>query len=407
MNVLFVHQNFPGQYLHIVRRLVRDPTNKLVFISESNANRIEGVHRAFYQPPKPDQASIHPMARDWDLASRRAELVATAAGNLKRLGFTPDIIIGHHGWGELLNLPDVWPGVPILGYFEFYYDSNGQDVNYDLEFPVSPDRFARIRAMNTVNLMSLALEQHGQTPTKWQHTRYPEWAQARIGVLPEGVPTGTCAPNAVIRKAPFKLAGFEVSPKEKLVTFVARNLEPYRGFHVAMRALPRLLAARPDLKVIMVGGDDVSYGARLADGSWREHFQKELAGKYDAGRVLFAGQIPYPDYLRLLQRSDAHLYLSYPFVASWSLREALAAGCVVVASDVEPVREFVTDDKTGVIVPGLDHDRIADTVLELLDDQRRSRRLRKGARVFAEAELSLDDYLGRYEALIAGIIGQR
>lgn len=404
MNVLFVHQNFPGQYLHLVRHLVRDPDNKVVFVSETNANRIEGVHRAYYQPPKPDQESVHPMARDWDLASRRAELVQTTAGNLKRLGFTPDIVIGHHGWGELLNLCDVWPDVPILGYFEFYYDCAGQDVNYDPEFPVPPERFARIRAMNTINLMALSMNQHGQTPTRWQHTRYPVWAQARIGVLPEGVQLDKCKADPAVRKAPFELAGFRVEPGERLLTYVARNLEPYRGFHTAMRSLPRLLAERPDLKVVMVGGDDVSYGARLSSGNWRELLQRELAGKYDASRVLFPGQVSYSDYLRLLQRSDAHLYLSYPFVASWSLREALAVGCAIVASDVEPVREFIADDQTGVIVPGLDPDQVAGAVLALLDDAKRSRRLRKGARASAKRTLGMDDYLSRYDARIAEII---
>ena len=404
MNVLFVHQNFPGQYLHLVRHLVRSPDHKVVFISESNANRIEGVHRAYYQPPKPEQPGVHPMARDWDLASRRAELVQTTAGNLKRLGFTPDVVIGHHGWGELLNICDVWPEVPILGYFEFYYDSAGQDVGYDPEFPVLPERFARIRAMNTINLMALSMNQHGQTPTRWQHTRYPVWAQERIKVLPEGVQLDKCVANPAVAKAPFELAGFKVAPKEKLLTYVARNLEPYRGFHTAMRSLPKLLAARPDLKVVLVGGDDVSYGARLSSGTWRELLQRELAGKYDASRVLFAGQIPYADYLRLLQRSDAHLYLSYPFVASWSLREAMAVGCAIVASDVEPVREFITDGETGVLVPGLDTERVADAVLALLEDSKRSRKLRKGARALAERTLGMAEYLRHYDERIAEII---
>ena len=405
MNILFVHQNFPGQYLHLVRHLVADPDNKIVFISEANANRIEGVHRAFYQPPKPDQEAIHPLARDWDLAARRAELVQTAAGNLKRLGFTPDIIIGHHGWGELLNLVDVWPGAPILGYFEFYYDAHGQDVGYDPEFPVGPERYGRIRAMNAVNLLALALDQHGQTPTHWQHTRYPAWAHGRMRVLTEGVPLDRAKPDSRAATRAFELKGFRVGTKQKLVTFVARNLEPYRGFHTAMRALPRLLSSRPDLRVIMVGGDDVSYGAKLAEGTWREHYSRELAGKYDADRVLFAGQVPYEDYLRMLQRSDVHLYLTYPFVASWSLREALAVGCAVVGSDVEPVREFVADGQTGVIVPGLRHDAVADAVLALLEDPRRARRLRRNARAFAERTLDLDDYLTRFKARIAEVVG--
>lgn len=406
MRYLFVHQNYPGQYLHPVRHVLETPGNQVVFISEPNTNHIEGVRRAFYQFKKPPQSHVHPNAQDFDHQSRRADLVAMAALNLKRLGFTPDVVIGHHGWGELLNLPEVWPGVPMLGYFEFYYRSDGQDVGYDPEFPVEPGRFAKVRAMNVVNLLALSLEQHGQTPTQWQHTRYPVWARPGIRVMPEGARLDLCKPDPTASRRRYELGGFTVAPKEKLVTYVCRNLEPYRGFHVLMRALPRLLAERPDVKVILVGGDDVSYGARLHGTTWREHMQREMAGRYDTDRVLFAGQIPYDAYIGLLQRSDAHVYLTYPFVASWSLREAMACGCAIVAADVEPVAEFITDDRTGVLVPGLDPARVADAVLALLSDPLRAKRLRRAVRAHAEATLDLATQLAVFDRTIAQITGR-
>ena len=406
MNYLFIHQNYPGQFLHIIRHLVQDPTNQLVFISEPNANRIEGVRRAFYQAPGGEQPSTHPNARDYEQAARRAEAVATTAANLKRLGFQPDVIIGHHGWGELLNLPDVWPDTPILGYYEFYYRTDGQDVGYDPEFPTTADRFARIRAMNVVNLLALSLEQHGQTPTHWQHTRYPDWAQGRIRVIPEGANLDTCKPDAAVAKRDFSIGDFTVTPKQKLVTYVARNLEPYRGFHVMMRALPRLLRERPDAKVVLVGGDGVSYGAKLSEGTWRDYMRRELAGKYDESRVLFAGQVGYGTYLKLLQRSDAHVYLTYPFVASWSLREALACGCPMVVSDVESVTEFVEHNRTGLVVPGLDPARVAAGVLTLLEDTKSARRLRIASRRHAERTLGMPRHIEAYRATIGELTGR-
>ena len=172
-------------------------------------------------------------------------------------------------------------------------------------------------------------------------------------------------------------------------TYVARNLEPYRGFHVIMRALPRLLSERKDVKVVMVGGDQVSYGAPVTGGgTWRAHMQRELAGKYDASRVKLPGQIPYETYLQLLQRSDVHVYLSYPFVISWSLREALASGCAVVGADIDPVREFITDGQNGLLTPCLDPERLAERVLQLLDDDRLRKRLQAGARPFSRNRLS-------------------
>ena len=404
MRYLFVHQNFPGQYLHILRHLGKDPRNELVFISESNTNAIENVRRVLYQPPKPKQDDVHPVARDFDIAARRAEIVSGMAANLKRLGFTPDMIIGHHGWGELLDIRDVYPDTPVLGYFEFYYETNGQDVNYDAEFPIPQDRNPRIRAMNIVNHLALTMDQHGQTPTHWQLTRYPDWAQKRIRVIREGARLDICKPDPSVRRADFVINDFRVAPHEKLVTYVARNLEPYRGFHVMMRALPDLLS-RPDVKVVMVGGDDVSYGARLNEGTWREHFQREMAGKYDASRVLMPGQIPYDTFLRMLQRSDTHVYLTYPFVASWSLREALAIGCAIVAADVESVAEFVTHGRNGLLVPGLDAKHLARTVLEVLEDGKLNRRLRAGAQRYAQKHLDMKDYLATMDRTIAEIAG--
>lgn len=405
MRYLFVHQNFPGQYLHFIRHLLEDKANEIVFLSEPNANTLAGVRRVVYQKPKAELGP-HPAIRDLDVAVRRAEVAAGMARNLRGLGFTPDIIIGHHGWGEMLDLVDVWPGTPILGYFEFYYQTDGQDVGFDAEFPIDVGQFPRIRAMNGINLLALALHQHGQTPTNWQRTRYPGWAQQQIHLLTEGARLDVCRPDPAVREQPFVLAGFGVQPHEKLVSYVSRNLEPYRGFHVMMRALPSLLKARPDVKVVLVGGDDVSYGARLENNTtWREHFQRELAGKYDTSRVLLPGQLAYPDYLRLLQRSDAHVYLTYPFVASWSLREAMACGCAVVAADVDPVREFITHNRNGLLTPPLDAEALARSVLEVLEDGKLNQRLRRGARRYAERHLDMGRHIAAFTARVGELTG--
>jgi glycosyltransferase involved in cell wall biosynthesis len=174
-----------------------------------------------------------------------------------------------------------------------------------------------------------------------------------------------------------------------------------------MRALPELLMARPDVRAVIVGGDDVSYGARLANETWREHFQRELAGCYDPSRVLLPGQVSYDDYLRLLQRSDAHAYLTYPFVASWSLREALACGCAVVGSDVEPVQEFITQGRNGLLTPALDPSALARNLLELLEDDRLNKRLRAAARRYAERRLDMEAHLAAFDATVGEIVASQ
>jgi glycosyltransferase involved in cell wall biosynthesis len=402
---LFVHQNFPGQYLHILRSLlddnkIRDDAHEIVFMTEPNNNHLVGIRKVTYARPPASAASVHRDAGDFDIAMRRAEAAAIGAHTLKMLGFTPDIIIGHHGWGELLNLADVFPGVPMLGYFEFYYRTENADVNCDPEFPLAPDRFGGVRAKNAVNLQAFALQQHGQVPTRWQLSTYPEWARKRMHLLEEGVDLAVCRPDPAAFGRTLNVGGMQVLPEQKLVTYVARNLEPYRGFHSFMRALPAILNARPDVVVSVVGGDEISYGAAHPSGPWREVMLAELHGQLDLSRVHFLGKIPYELHLKLLQRSDAHVYLSYPFVASWSLREALACGCVVVGGDTPTVTEFVRHNENGMIVPFLDSVAIAQMVLRVLDDGKLAARLRANARADAEIRLDLNAYLARYRALI-------
>ncbi len=413
LRYLFVHQNFPGQFLHFVRHLAKSKRHEIVFITEPNPNHIPGVRKLPYRKPAPANADAHPGAQELDAALRRADVVAMAAANLKGLGFEPDIIIGHHGWGELLNLADVWPGVPMLGYFEFFYQTEGIDVGFDAEFPIAPAEFPRIRAKNAINHLALDLSVrnpriHGQTPTRWQLSTYPAWAHAHISLLPEGVDLVTCAPRSPGRitarspagHRPFNVGNAIIAPDQKLVTYVARDLEPYRGFHLLMRALPRLLAERRDLRVVIVGGDGVSYGAAPPWGTWRETMLAELADGIDPHRVVFPGRVDYGTYLGLLARSDAHIYLTYPFVASWSLREALACGCVVIGSDTQPVREFIRHRANGLLTSFFDPAALARRVLEVLEDGALATRLRVGARRHAERHLAMDAYVAAYEALI-------
>jgi glycosyltransferase involved in cell wall biosynthesis len=401
---LFVHQNFPGQYLHIVRHLAARKQHEVVFITEPNANQIEGVRKVPYRKPPGAAADTHIAARELDAGARRAEVVARTAANLKSLGFTPDIIIGHHGWGELLNLIDVWPGVPLLGYFEFYYHYEGIDVNFDPEFPAEQLDFPRIRAKNAINHLALTLGCHGQTPTEWQHSTYPAWAQPQINLLREGVHLDVCKPNPQVRRAPLKIGAMTIRPADKLVTYVSRDLEPYRGFHIMMRTLPHLLRARKDVKVVMVGGDGVSYGNPPQQGTWREVMMKEVGDRIDPDRIVFPGRLEYQTYVTLLQRSDAHVYLTYPFVASWSLREALAMGCAVIGSDTQPVREFITPGENGLLASFFDPQALARTIQRVLEETKLARSLRENARAYAERHLAMNEYLAKYDELIARLV---
>ncbi|MGO2958890.1 MAG: glycosyltransferase [Acetobacter sp.] len=405
MKYLFIHQNFPGQYLHLVRHLVQQGGHEIVFISEDNSNVIQGVRRVRYRLPRPVAEGAHPGVRELDSGLMRADEVAKAAATLKTLGFVPDIILGHHGWGELLNIQDVYPDVPVLGYFEFYYHTEpGYDVNFDPEFPMDPALVPLVRAKNSINLLALTNPGYGQTPTLFQKGAYPAWAQDKITVVREGVDLTLCCPDSQSHKKDFVLGDVRIKPNQKLVTYVSRDLEPYRGFHVFMRALPRVLKEQPDAHVLIVGSDGVSYGAKLARGCWRQILLQELGDTIDLSRVHFVGKVAYEDFLALLQRSDAHVYLTYPFVVSWSLREAMATGCAIVGSDTAPVQELLTHEETALLVPFHQPERIAEGILRLLTDKALAKGLRKAVRAEAERSLCMEAYLAEYEALIAKIM---
>jgi glycosyltransferase involved in cell wall biosynthesis len=413
VNFLFVHQNFPGQYVHIVRSLladneIRPGTHEIVFMTEPNQNQMAGVRKVTYAKPPEISPSLAWDTREFEMASRRGQAAYRGALQIKALGFQPDVILGHHGWGELLNLVDAFPGVPVIGYFEFYYRLLGTDVNFDPEFPMDQAMFGGVRGKNSTNLLALNLEQYGQTPTKWQHSTYPEWAKKQIRIVEEGVDLEKCKPNPALRRKTVTVGKLTVTPKQKLITYVARNLEPYRGFHTVMRALPQILREHPDAVVSLVGGDEVSYGVMPRQGgNWRNLLMKEVGDGIDLSRVHFMGKVPYDDHLTLLQRSDAHVYLSYPFVASWSLREALACGCVVVGADTPTVMEFVQHEVTGFITPTLDHNTLAATVRRALSEPKLTAKIRENAREFAEKKLGMPDYIARYRAYIEEITGKQ
>ncbi len=406
MNYLFVHHNFPGQYQHIVGHLAAQPGNRVVFISHDNPNQIAGVERAIYQPFRHPHPSTHHYIQELEQAVIYGQGVFETCLGLKAKGFRPDIMIGHNGWGETLYLKDVWPDVPLLSYFEFYYHSTGVDIGFDPASPVTPNDAPRVRTKNVINTLGFAAADWGQTPTIWQKSLYPDHMHSRISVIHEGIDTTIVRPEP---EAWVKLpSGRRLTPQDEVVTFVARNLEPYRGFHVFMRALPGILRRRPKAHVLIVGGDEVSYGAYAPGGqSYRSLMMDEVGHALDMDRVHFLGRVSYDIFLKILQISSAHVYLTYPFVLSWSFMEAMAAGCLVIGSATLPVEEMLRDRKNGLLVDFFDVEELADLIDEVFEHPDRMQELRDEARrMIVEGydlgAVTLPRHLALIDDLIAG-----
>lgn len=378
MNFLFIHQNFPGQYIHVARHLA-EAGHHVVFVTQQRrAGQIAGVRKREYTAASP-LAAGHAYLDEFDTGVANGLAVASLCEALKRDGFTPDLVIGHNGWGETLYLKDVWPNVPLLAYFEFFYRWSGSDVDFDPEFPPVPDDAMRLRTRNAINLLGLDAADWGQTPTEWQRDQYPRRHWSRISVIHEGVDTDVVRPEASARV--WLRGGLGLSPDDEVVTYSARNLEPYRGFHTFMRALPGILQRRPNAHILIVGGDEVSYGRKPAGAeTWREQLLGELDGQLDFRRVHFLGRLPYPQYLAILQVSTAHVYLTYPFVLSWSLLEAMSAGCLVIGSRTPPVEEVIADGENGYLVDFFDVEEVADKIAFACARRDRQGAVRRAAR---------------------------
>ncbi|HTY51174.1 MAG TPA: glycosyltransferase family 4 protein [Steroidobacteraceae bacterium] len=379
MKILLVHQNFPGQYLHLARHLGAQREHQVVFITQRKEVEIPGVRKILYKPRRTVAQQVHHYLRESEAAVLNAQEVARVAMDLRQGGFTPDVMLGHNGWGEIWYLKDLFPKAPLIGYFEFFYRLAGADVGFDPADPITPDTAPRLRTKNLGNLLALDTADLGQCPTEWQKSGYPRRYQPMLNVLHEGIDTTLVRPDPA---ASFTLPSIEeFNAGDEIVTYVARNLEPYRGFPSFMRSLPKILAARPKARVLVVGGDGISYGRRLPPGdTYRQRMLAELGDSLDLSRVHFLGKIPHPAFVKVLQVSRVHVYLTYPFVLSWSMLEALSAGCLVVGSRTPPVEEVIHHGGNGLLVDFFSPQEIAAAVIEALEDPRSFQSLRRNAR---------------------------
>jgi glycosyltransferase involved in cell wall biosynthesis len=381
MRLLFVHQNFPGQYVHLARHYAADKANELVAIADSANKRSNLIRTIRYSLPGKSAQRASDMAGTFVDHMARAEVVAVEAEKLRQNGFDPDVILGHFGWGETLFLKDVWPRAKLLVYAEFFYGNGDADTNFDPEFPADALR-ARMRNRGRNGSLALALvsADRAMAPTQWQRRQFPSELQQKIEVVHDGIDTDNVRPDPSARVT-LKRQGVVLRAGDEVVTFVNRNLEPYRGYHIFMRALPKILAERPNARAIIIGGDGVSYGQSPPKGrKWRNVFLRKVKHLIDFSRIHFVGTVPYDVYRQVLQVSSAHVYLTYPFVLSWSMLEAMAAGCLVIGSDTAPVREMIQNQENGLLVDFFNPDALAGQVIDALSHPVRYHRLREAAR---------------------------
>lgn len=382
MRILFIHQNFPGQFVHLAAALKSNGHDVLALTANSNLNKTNLPTVRYRWQPRYIDKSVTRLGTHYVQMAERGEVVVQACRELvDRNAWIPDLIVGHPGWGETLFVKDVWPNAKTLLYGEFYYRSRGLDTDFDSEFyRESLSSQVWVTSRQAAMLHAIGEADAVLSPTHWQASTFPEIVKPRLHVIHDGINTDAIAPSP---DASVMLPGTSVrfNRGDELLTFINRNLEPYRGFHIFMRALPKVLAARPNAQVVIVGGDDVSYGNRAASGkSWKEQILSEIGSQLDPGRVHFTGRVPYKTFLDLMRVTRVHAYLTVPFVLSWSMLEAMSAGALVIGSRTAPVEEVIEHGQNGLLVDFFDVSAWVDNLTSALADPERFEALRLAGR---------------------------
>ncbi len=381
MNILFIHQNFPAQFKHLAPALAHSG-HQVLALSTRAAPALAGVRQLVYPIRQASSEQIHNLAADFETKLIRAEACAEAMLQLKQQGFVPDLVIAHPGWGEALFVKEIFPATKTLFFLEFFYHAYGADTHFDREFEQEnwlSD--AKIRVKNATNLLSLQQMDFAYTPTGWQKQTFPALYHPQIQVIHDGIDTDYLRPQAdASLTIQHNGASLTLRAGEEIITFVNRNLEPYRGYHRFMRALPAILEARPNARVLLVGGDQLSYGASAGVGkSWKQVLLDELGDRLDLSRIHFLGALPYDAYVQVLRVSAVHVYLTYPFVLSWSMLEAMSLGCLVVGSSTAPVTEVIQHGKNGILVDFFNQAELVAAVTDVLAHPENYQELRRQA----------------------------
>ena len=406
MKILFIHPNFPAQFWHISKALAEMGDQVLYLTTRTNGNHLGGVRVALYKREREISPQTHPYLQPMEEAMNDGMSVAHALVKLRdEHKFKPDVIVAHTGWGSTLYCKDVYPDVPVVGYFEWYYNSVGGDVG---SFPgevVSLDTMIRLRTRNAFHMLNLDACDVRFTPTEWQKSQFPEKYRDGMVVVHEGIDTEFCHPEPgkkmVLPKTEHSEA-LDLSKAKEIVTYVSRGFEPYRGYPQFISAVSLLLKRRPKLHVVVVGTDTSCYGDAPAKGTWKEYVDERV--KYDKSRVHFVGHLLRPEYQTVLQASTVHVYLTRPFILSWSCLEAMSFGCAIVGSKTPPVQEVIEDGKSGLLANFRSPQHIALRIEELLDNAPLRKKLGAAARKTVLDRYDMRDCVKRQIDMIYGAI---
>jgi glycosyltransferase involved in cell wall biosynthesis len=395
MHVLFVHKNFPAQFGHIAAYLIKQKGYRCTFVSETPPGIVGGIQKIQYRAAGGANDKTHYLTRTFENATAHATGVYEALKPLvTRL--RPDLVVGHSGFGSTLFLPELYPAAPVINYFEYYYHPHNSDMDFRPEWPVLEEDVLRARTRNAMILLDMEYCRAGYSPTEYQASLMPAAYRPKLRVLHDGIDTDFWRRRRPAERA---FGSHTFGPDTRIVTYVSRGFESMRGFDVFLHAAKKIYTADPRVVFLIVGSDRVCYGGDLKfikDKSFKDFVLRQE--DFDLNRLIFLGQVKPADLVQIFSLSDLHIYLTVPFVLSWSLLDALASGCTVLASDTAPVREFIRHGETGLLQNFFDVDGFANTALEVLQDPEAYRHLGQAGEQLIREHYSLQTIIPRMTA---------
>lgn len=403
MRVLYVHPNYPAQFGHIAQRLASDRGWTCWFVSETPAGKHGTVEKLQYRLRGGATQQTHFCSRTFENAVWHCDAVYAALR--ERPDVRPDLIVGHSGFGSTLFLRELYPDTPIVNLFEYYYRTHDphSDMEFrtDLNWPVPPEKFQRSRCRNAMILLDLQNADAAYVPTEFQRSRFPGEYQDKLQVIFDGVDRsiyhghGNALRLPLGQRADRVIGGVRVPAGTRVVTYVSRGFESMRGFDIFIRATRRIIEQFPDVRFFVVGSDRIAYGGDSAHIAPHKTFAQWTLAHYpiDPDRVTFLGRLAPADLGRLLAAADLHLYLTVPFVLSWSMMNAMSCGAVVLGSATPPVMEMIQEGRTGLLTDFFDIDRWAERAVQVLKDPDAFRHIGQAAEQLIASRYSLDAVL--------------
>ena len=378
MKILFAHRVYPGQFSNLVKFLAQDSRHMIGFLAHQlHEQPLANVRVAPYKPKRSAHETTHPCLMSSENAVLFGQAAYLAAEQLKLEGFEPDVVFGHSGWGPTLYLQDLFPKATFLGYFEWFYRAHGSSHGFHPNIPLTAEFEQQIRTKNVPILLDLSVANAGVSPTHWQRQQFPAEYRPKIEVIHDGVDTQYFSP--LMHDLYLPRLGLDLRGKKQIVTYVATGMEPMRGFPEFMKIVSWLQRRFPQCEVVIVGEDRTEYSNPLASGKTYRQLMLELY-PYDLSRLHFTGRLSLEEYRQVLQASTVHVYLTFPFILSWSALEAMSCGCLVVGSATPPVQEVIQNEANGLLADFFDIRGLAERVAAVLDNPARFAPLRANAR---------------------------